>query len=415
MRLLLLDDATKTDLVAMEQAATSLGHDVVCTHDLDAFLATARQQRNEIEGYVVDFSIPDSRDTPGLRDGPDVVSLDAAESYPIPTMFLTNYPPDCDRRLNECDPRLIATVVAKPTKSSVTAWAEAMQSGFSELNRAGSNDQPESLGIPLDSILSPFFGMSPQELLNVPDAERDRLEIAAAGEIHTALGPIWRACADDWLMLQAVDGVVLVAGRGSDDSLPTIDSVQDIEFDRAAPALVVGRPSIIEELGLIDCSPPRYKNWRRYPFVRLIVGTDQREFHLDTGSPTSYISLEFVEAHIEMPRVKTKRSNLGNLGGQEETISEIPVDVPLHVAGPRGNVALDVRLSAVKDWHTASILNPRCDEQKCPRSSGGQCGRRLGLIGRDTLYTYLTGVWQLDPITGQFFAVGGSPSVGGSP
>ncbi|HTB70250.1 MAG TPA: hypothetical protein VK707_04660 [Solirubrobacteraceae bacterium] len=406
MHLLILDDAKTTDLTAMARAARALGHEVSCAVDPDQFLHVAREHRDEIEGYIVDYSVPGSRAIPGLKDGPDVVALDAAESFAIPTMFLTNYPPDCDRRLGDCDPRLITTVVEKPTSGSREAWAETIRDGIDNLRALGERQRSESLGVEVSKLESEFFRMAPRDLDALDDVSREELEARTAHEIHESLGSLWHACDDDWLMLQAADGVTFVTSRGFDDALPTIDDVRAIEAERESPALVIGRPSLIEETpGLVDCSPSKYKDWRKYPFVKLIVGSEEREFHLDTGSATSYISREFLQAHVPMPEVKAKSTTLADLGGRAETISEVPIDVSLHVAGPSGNIALSLRLQAIRNWQGVMLLNPPCHRGQCPNSIKPQCGRRLGLIGRDTLYSLESGIWQLDPATGQFYAV----------
>ncbi|MGH9640859.1 MAG: hypothetical protein ACRD3Q_00390, partial [Terriglobales bacterium] len=154
------------------------------------------------------------------------------------------------------------------------------------------------------------------------------------------------------------------------------------------------------------CTPDlKSHDWRRYPFVRLVFPGGERDFHLDTGSSTSYISREFLAANTEMPRLRPKRHVVSDLSGRELTVSQLPVNLGLHVSGPDGNVELSVMVQAVKDWRRATLLNPPCEGQRCPGSLERQCGRRLGLIGRDMLYRHSQGGWQFDTESGQFYAL----------
>jgi hypothetical protein len=403
MQVLILDDAENTDLVAMTEAASALGYEVDCTADPGGFRDAARTRRHQFQ--IVDYAIPSAQETIGLRDGPDIVALNAAEFINLPTVFLTNYPPDCEGRLAECDPRIVATVVEKPASTAPEAWCRALDGAINVLSSRPEYDHTELLGVPLAALESEFFRRTPAELQALGEETRDELETQVSLELHNHLLPMWEACLEDWVMLQRVDDSILVVDRGSDDTLPSIDAVRALEAERDSVALVMGRPTVLEEgPALVHCTPPQ-KDWRRYPFVQLIVGADQRGFHLDTGNPESFISHEFLKRCVTVPTLSPKRTIVSDLRGNIDSQAQIPVDVDLHVSGSRGNVALSLRLQAVKNWRAARLLNPSCSGQRCPQSSEGQCGRRLGLMGRDMLYAFDRGVWQFDPRTGQFFAV----------
>jgi hypothetical protein len=403
MQVLIFDDAEHTDLVAMAQAANALGYEVDCTADPGGFRDAARTRRHRLQ--IVDYAIPKAPDTIGLRDGPDLVALNAAEFINLPTVFLTNYPPDCEGRLAECDPRLVATVVEKPASTDPEAWCQTLDRAINVLSSCPEYDHTQLLGVPLAALESEFFKLSPAELQAFDEEARDELETQVSIELHNHLQSVWEACAEDWVMLQRVDESILVVDRGDDDKLPSIDAVRALEAERDSVALIMGRPTVLEEgPALVHCTPPQ-KDWRRYPFVRLIVGNGQRDFHLDTGNPESYISHEFLKRFVTVPTLTHKRTIVTDLNGNQDAQAQIPVDVELHVSGSRGNVALSLRLQAVKNWRAARLLNPSCSGQRCPQSSEGQCGRRLGLMGRDMLYAFDHGVWQFDPRTGQFYAV----------
>ncbi|MGP8240361.1 MAG: hypothetical protein ACLQQB_01140, partial [Solirubrobacteraceae bacterium] len=319
--------------------------------------------------------------------------------------YLTNYAPDCVSRLGECDPRLVATVVEKPASTAPQAWCQTLDRAINVLSSHPDYDHAQLLGVPLVALQSEFFRLSRADLQALGEEARDELETQVSLELHSHLLPMWEACAEDWVMLQRVDESILVVDRGNDDALPSIDAVRSLEAERDSAALVMGRPTVLEEgPALVHCTPPQ-KDWRRYPFVQLIVGTDKRDFHLDTGNPESFISHEFLKRCVAVPTLTPKRTIVTDLRGNQDAQAQIPVDVDLHVSGSRGNVALSLRLQAVKNWHGARLLNPSCSGQRCPQSSDGQCGRRLGLMGRDMLYAFDRGVWQFDPQTGQFYAV----------
>src|SRR5205823_884407 len=131
------------------------------------------------------------------------------------------------------------------------------------------------------------------ELHALTEEERDALEVQATLELHDKLIDIWDATDADWVKLQRFRDTVLVADRGLDADLPSIEDVWDSEVELDSGALIVGRPVVIEEMaspGPVVCTPRGHKDWRRYAYVRLIIGRYDREFHLDTGSPQSYIS-----------------------------------------------------------------------------------------------------------------------------
>ena len=146
---------------------------------------------------------------------------------------------------------------------------------------------------------------------------------------------MWEACAEDWVMLQRVDESILVVDRGNDDALPSIDAVRSLEAERDSAALVMGRPTVLEEgPALVHCTPPQ-KDWRRYPFVQLIVGTDKRDFHLDTGNPESFISHEFLKRCVAVPTLTPKRTIVTDLRGNQDAQAQIPVDVDSYTSRAR--------------------------------------------------------------------------------
>jgi CheY-like chemotaxis protein len=400
MNVLVLDDA-ETDLDAMACAANALGHQVDSTTRPEEFRDMARDRSRDIQ--VVDCRLPG-------WSGPELVAITGAESRHVPTVFLTNYAPDCERDLADFDPRLISTTVAKPPGPSGEDWQELLGEAIDELASRPSFEDPEPIGVSTSELRSDFFSLPPGEVDSLSEDVRDELEGRVTADLHRPMLSAWDACADDWLMLQRVDDTVMITDRGGDDELPTIDAVHETELDRSSPALIMGRPAVLEETtgGLVDCSPEsKNHDWRGYPFVRLIFPDSECDFHLDTGNPISYISREFLAENAELPRVRPKSTIISNLFGREDTVSQLPVDLGLHVSGPDGNVELSVRLQAVKNWHRATMLNPGCSGQRCPGSLHGQCGRRFGLIGRDVLYRHSGGVWHFDPDKGQFYALSG--------
>lgn len=406
MKVLILDDAEETDLAIAEKATTDLGYAVDGTPDPARFRVIAREERVDLQ--IVDHSLSNAEERVGLRDGPEVVAVTAAEAGLVPTIFLTNWGADCARRMAELDPRLVYIIVEKPTSLDFEDWKDKIRHAIHELESQPAPRAPEPLGILVADMDSEFFRVSAQVLHTLTEDDRDSLEARANLELHDRVLPVWAATDADWLMLQRIGDTVLVTDRGSDDALPTVDAVFDAEEDRGWGALIMGRPTIVEEtlsVGLVDCSPPNaHRDWRRYTYVRLSVGDHQREFHLDTGSPASFISRELLdEASFATPRLKAKSSQVRDLGGRKEVLFQLPIDVLLHVDGPEGNVALSARLQAVKNWKAVTMLNPRCSGQRCPASQNGQCGRRLGLMGRDLLYHLPNGVWQFQPRSGQFY------------
>ena len=400
----IVDDEEDTDLQLAEQAARELGYTVAACGDPGAFRRTRSADRFI---QIVDYALPQIDEPGGLRNGPELVAVMAAESGPTPTVYLTNFPPDCRKRVAELDPRLIHTVVAKPDNPQVADWVERLAPAIDEMRERAGDGPVDPLGVPVKALKARFFHLPARQLHELSEAAREELEAAANLELHDHVVDVWDATSADWIMFQRVGGTVLVMARGEDRNLPTVDELLDVEEDRGWGALVTGRPALVEEIStteLVTCTPLGHKDWRRYPFVRLAIGSFQREFHLDTGSHFSFISRELLDdAGIEMPRRKAKSRVVGDLSGRRDALSQLPVEVSLHVDGPRGNVGISLQLQAVKGWQRAKVLNHPCTGQGCPGSSGAQCGRRLGLMGRDLLYELAEGSWRFNPATGQFY------------
>lgn len=400
MQVLILDDAD-TALRAAADATDSLGHDVEGTTDPAEFRDAARRHQPDIQ--IVDFSLPEMEEQLGLRDGPELVAVDAAEFGHVPTVFLTDFPPDCTERVAELDPRLLYTIVEKPMETSPEAWREPVRRAIAEIQAQPSFGSKSRLGVSTSALEASFYRLSPSDLHALTEDERDEIETDAVLELHEHLLPVWEACDEDWLMLQRLGETIIVTDRGVDDTLPTEDSVRNVEVMRGSGALVLGRPTVLEETGVIDCTPRKHdKDWRRYPFVRLIVAEDERDFHIDTGNPESLISREYLSDNVALPPLRSKRRVVSTPDGVCDVQKQSPVDVDLHVSGPDGNVPVSMRLLAVKDWHQSN-LNAACEGQLCPRSADRQCGRRLGLMGRDLLYRFDSGIWQFDPRSGRFY------------
>jgi CheY-like chemotaxis protein len=407
MHVLILDDAEQTDLGFMKKAALELGFHVEATSDPDQFRRAAHENRPDFQ--VVDVKLPALRQRPGFSNGPELVAVTAAEGPHIPTVFLTNYKGDCDQFVAALDPRLIATTVEKPVSASPTDWQDRLRDGITTIKAKPGFDEPQRLDMPVAELLSNFFRLSPDELAELDEDQRDQLESQVSTELHAFLRSAWNACDADWLILQQIEEAVLITNRGGDSEFPNSNMIAELETKRESPVLIAGRPRVIEELapvGPVECPPGRDgRDWRRYPFVRLIVGSGSRDFHLDTGSPDSYISREFLDSVVSFPSGRSKRTVVTDLGGREEVLSQLPVSVELHVSGPHGNTALSVLLQVVKNWTNTRILNPKCKGGLCPDSLDGQCGRRLGLIGRDLLYSADDVVWHFNPSNSQFYAV----------
>ena len=174
MQVLILDDDEQTDLVAMTQAASALGYEVDCTADPGHFREAARTRRHQFQ--IVDYDIPSAQDTVGLRDGPDLVALNAAEFINLPTVFLTNYAPDCVSRLGECDPRLVATVVEKPASTAPQAWCQTLDRAINVLSSHPDYDHAQLLGVPLVALQSEFFRLSRADLQALGEEARDEVE-----------------------------------------------------------------------------------------------------------------------------------------------------------------------------------------------------------------------------------------------
>lgn len=402
MNALVFDDSTKVDLPLMTGAAESLGLHVKSTASLKQFLKLS--EADDYDVNIVDFK--SSRVKPGgrLRDGTDVVALSAAQSRNIPSVLFTNFRPDCERRLEQHDPRLLTTVVSKPKSGRTDDWAVELEKAIRNLKPIPPRDPDALLSVPLDDLATPFFHRSPRVLRALKEVEREELELQVGLELHPYMLPVWRACSSDWLMLQRHNNVVLVVERGSNDSPPSLDAVAISEDRRHSAALVLGRPSVVEEgPAMIECSPDHPKDWRKYPYVSLIVNSgEEREFHLDTGTPTSYISYEFLEKQVSIPAVKPHVAILGDIGGRKDSQHQVPVNVELHVVSSDGNAPMAIKMHAVKGWARRTILNSPCKGLLCPDSRKPQCGRRHGLMGRDVLYGFADGCWLFDPNTGRF-------------
>jgi len=401
----LILDNKSANLRQMCSAAKELGHTVCATGDPREFLDLARRCGHDLQ--IVDFKLEGIEEQVGIRDGLELVAVSAAESKHIPTVFFTNWSGDAEGRLREFDPRLVATMMQKPLGDAQGDWREKLARAIHNLATAPSFEHPEQIGLAASEMRSRFFSCPVSELHELGEAARDVIEIEATEELLPYLESAWPACEDDWLMVSRVDDAILVVDRGPDRDLPTVDEVRDMEAEREAGILTVGRPSFLEEAGgaPIACTPGEPRNWRRYPFVSLILGgRTEREFHLDTGAPRSYISREFV---LETTDVVLKNPSPGQISNFGESVvrQKQSVELPLHIAGPHGNFSLSLTMEAVKNWHEFEMLNPWCSGARCPQSDRGQCGRRLGLIGRDLLYGLESGVWQFDPATGQFFAL----------
>jgi FixJ family two-component response regulator len=407
MNVLILDDAERTDLVFMEKAAAALGFDVQATSDPAVFRAAARDRKADIQ--IVDVKFPELKQRVGCSNGPELVALAAAENTHVPTVFLTNFKGDCDRLVSGLDPRLIATTIEKPASASPTDWRDRLDEAIATIKAKPDFDQPKQLGVQVSQLASSFFRLSPREAQALSEGELDELEIDTTKELHPHMKSAWEVCDADWMMLQRIDGSVLVTDRGHDKEIPSLKLIRHAETDRDSPALIIGRPRVIEEMNPtapVDCTPSsNHRDWRRFPFVRLIVGSEAREFHLDTGSCDSYISREFLDSAMSIPSGPSKKTVVSDLDGKEEVLNQLPVYVELHVSGPQGNTALSVLLQAVKNWQRLMLLNPKCRSARCPGSAKGQCGRRMGLIGRDILYSVEGAVWHFDSRTGQLYAV----------
>jgi CheY-like chemotaxis protein len=405
MDALILDNRT-SNLKKVASAAEELGYTVRSTPDPEEFLEIARESRHKLQ--IVDFRLDGIEQQVGMRDGLELVAVSAAESSHTPTVFFTNWSGDAVERLGEFDPRLVATMMQKPVGHDQTDWRDRLGNAIRELRANEAFEHPAQIGLPIREVRSKFFLISVPELHTLDEDSRDALELEATEELHAYLDSAWTACDDDWLMISRVDDAVLIVDRGLDRDLPGVGEVRDLEAERQAGILTVGRPTFLEEVAdePIDCTPAPPRNWRRYPFVTLIVGGEaEREFHLDTGAPRSHISREFVLSATDAELKNPKPGKIFNFG-RMETRHRQPVELPLHVVGPQGNFFVSLTLQAVKNWHDFEMLNPRCGGQRCPRSGRGQCGRRIGLLGRDLLYELDDGTWQFDPSTGQFFALG---------
>lgn len=403
MQVLILDDK-KVDLETMVDAAEALGLDVRSTQDPGTFREAAGAGEHDLQ--IVDHKLDLPVDVPGAGDGPGIVALSAAMASNVPTVMLTNFTPDCEAHLAKYDPRLITTVVPKPALRTVAEWRAQLEPAIEEVTSRPAPDRGELLGVSLAENPTPFFDLQPNALKALDEDSRDDLESAAGLGLHSAMQPIWAACDDDWLLLQRSEDTVLVVDRGHDNRLVSDEAMAASEADRGSVALLIGRPTMLEETAsLIDCAPGMHNDWRRYPYVRLIVGSDEREFHLDTGSNTSFMSLDYLKARLGLRPRRTKVSIVEVPDGRAASQFEIPVDVDMHVSGASGgNIQVSLQVRAVRKWSRGSMLNPPCAGQLCPDSEHGQCGRRLGLMGRDLLYAFEHGLWQFDPSTGRFHA-----------
>lgn len=402
---LVLDDDEGVELQLACKATRALGFSVDATADPARFHRLVLAKNYDV--LIVDYKLRNALEAVGLRDGPALVAVTAAMGANTPTIMLTAFGAECKARMREFDPRLIYAVVDKPADTSVDKWTESLGRAIQEVEEEAGEDQPESLGVAAAQLDSSFFKLSASELHDLDDSDRAELEAAVSLELYDLLEPIWEACDADWLKLQRVGDTIMVIDRGKDADLPDSDDVVESEAENQSGILIVGRPMVVEEvaaLGPIDCTPAGYKNWRRYPYVRLTIGSRLREFHLDTGNPTSVMSHEFLEAAgVPLPSQGFKNVVVSDLSGQREPQRQLPVDVVVYVDGPHGNAELQVTVQSVKGWRSGrNLFNSACSQGRCPGSSEGQCGRRLGLMGRDLLYCLRNGKWEFDPATGAF-------------
>jgi hypothetical protein len=363
-------------------------------------------RRDPPDAQLVDFRLDHANASTGERDGSEIVAVSAAEVAPIPTVFLTNFGSDCDKRLRECDPRIPAEIVEKPTLNSPSAWVDVLRPALGPLTGLPPSERTEPLGVAVDQLNSNFFRLTPPSRRALEGQASEIMEIEATLETAAPLSSAWESCDADWMILQRIDDVILVTDRGRDSDLPNKALVYQSELELESPALIVGRPSTVEEITedtVIDCSPGHPRDWRRYPVVRLLIGSEERDFHLDTGSAQSYISGKLLSdtTHVDIDSMDAKKTLKYDVNGQAHVLAELPITVPLHVTGPNGHAHLTASFQVIKDWQTAHI-NPVCLAGKCPGSRDGQCSRRLGLIGRDLLYE-LDGIWEFDPASGRFF------------
>jgi CheY-like chemotaxis protein len=406
VNVLILDDKKDSDLALMRDAAIELGHQVTSTDDPAEFLSASETKHPDL--LIVDHNLPGIEQQVGMRDGLELVALSAARSAHVPSVLFTNYTGDCSQRLSEFDPRLMATMVQKPLGHSKQDWLHKLGAAINSVTSDVAPKHPPRLGVPVAELNSSFFKLSPSELHTLSEQGREELEIEASDELHPLLTSAWEACEDDWLMVLRIGGTVMIVDRGLDATLPTIDSIRETELDRTSGILTIGRPMFLEETGVLtptDCTPAPPRNWARYPHVRLIVGPHERDFHLDTGSARSYISHDFVVDALQVPLRNPKPSKIWNLGSSVTRMQQ-PVDLDLHVVGPKGNVRLSLTMHAVRRWRSFKMINPPCIGQACPDSFKDQCGRRLGLLGRDLLYSVPEGDWAFDTESGQFYALG---------
>lgn len=394
-----LDDAKRTDLKHASEALRALGHEVESLDSPQDFRVASRRAPDL---QVVDHKIKKLERTKGPRNGTELVAVSAAERGAVETVLLTNFEPDCKKRVASLDPRLPATVVQKPpTGGAIDEWIMTLAPAIEEIKGRKVNHRGERLGINASEVQQRLFHSSLKEVRSLGLRERDRAESDALLELHPKMSGIWRSCESDWVLLCRVEGEIIVLDRGVDETLLSDDDVIDREEDYDSPCMVVGRPTLVEEgntLAPIICTPSGGKDWKRYPFVRIRVGDQDRDYHLDTGSGESFISRELLqEQKIELPKKVSKRTVVTDLGGYESVEKKLPVRVPIHIRGPVDSPRLEFDVQAVSNWADARLLNPPCDGQKCPDSEGVQCGRRHGLMGRDLLYAFSDGVWTFDP------------------
>jgi hypothetical protein len=128
----------------------------------------------------------------------------------------------------------------------------------------------------------------------------------------------------------------------------------------------------------------------------------ERDFHLDTGSPRSYISKEYLDScNVQLPDRAPMNATIRNLSGRRRTQQMVPLTIAVTVRGNFYSAPIQLDAHAVSAWGTNEMLNPPCEDGRCPDSSGTQCGRRLGLVGRNALYALNDGQWLLERTTGR--------------
>ena len=405
LRIVILDDDRDAALKLAQRATVDLGHIVDVTADPAEFRELVLSERYDLQ--IVDHRLPNAEASVGLRDGPSIVAVTAAQGAHVPTVFLTQWATDCADRVNEFDPRLVCIVIEKPTVTDIDTWTAQIHLAIDRVGAHVPDHLPETLGVPLSDTDSDFFKLSVRCLHALDEEDRDDLEAEVSQELYDRLDPVWSACDADWLKLQRFGDAIMVIDRGSDSELPTEEEVLEGEEDYGSGSLIVGRPMVVEEVGSICTPAASGKDWRRYPFVEVTINKRAQQFHVDTGSFYSFIGRDFLrDSGVPEPRTRWMARSVRDSSGRGDTQFHKPVTIPMLVDGPVGHVELAVHIYIVKHWRSmGNVLNHPCVHQRCPGSVDGQCGRRLGLMGRGLLYHLEHGVWHFKPDSGEFVPV----------